>query len=154
MLIGAVMAGCGSQPRTWPARTEPVTVATATPAGYVETTDEPPSRATIPGLERGTASFYSGHLAGRRTANGERYDPNKMTAAHRTLPFGTWVEVRKAVDGRRVVVRINDRGPYAKDRIIDLSHKAAARLGILREGWAEVEIRTLAETAQASERPR
>src|SRR5689334_11642790 len=84
-------------------------------------------------FQRGYATFYARRFAGRRTANGERYNPSEMTAAHRTLPFGTLVEVRRADgDDRRVVVRVNDRGPYGVDRIIDLSRRAAEELGILR----------------------
>jgi rare lipoprotein A len=90
------------------------------------------------------ATYYSPHLAGRKTASGDRYDPALYTAAHRTLPFGTMVEVKRS-DGRRVVVRINDRGPFGDpDRIIDLSHRAAQDLGILREGTARVEVRVVA----------
>jgi rare lipoprotein A len=88
----------------------------------------------------GLATYYSSRLAGRKTANGDRYDPSLLTAAHRTLPFGTMVEVRRA-DGRRVVVRINDRGPFGDpDRVIDLSRRAAEELGILKEGKVRVEL--------------
>lgn len=154
MWVGTALTlfGCASTSNTWPAPEEPT--ANASPAGVPataeQTADDDPLRSSIPGLQRGTASYYSNHLAGRKTANGERYDPNQMTAAHRTLPFGTWVEVRRAADGRRVVVRINDRGPFAKDRIIDLSRKAASQLGMLHSGRAEVEIRMLAQTANTS----
>jgi rare lipoprotein A len=90
--------------------------------------------------ETGLATYYASSLAGRRTANGERYDPTLLTAAHRRLPFGTLVEVRRR-DGRRsVIVRINDRGPWVKNRIIDLSRRAAEALGIVEAGKAMVEI--------------
>jgi rare lipoprotein A len=90
--------------------------------------------------ETGIASYYSSRLAGRRTASGERYDPHLLTAAHRQLPFGTLVEVRRR-DGRRsVIVRINDRGPYVDNRVIDLSLRAAEALGIVHAGKAPVEI--------------
>jgi rare lipoprotein A len=94
------------------------------------------------------ASFYSSHLAGRRTASGERYDPRALTAAHRSLPLGTLVRVTR-IDGggtpvsRPVVVRVNDRGPYAAGRILDLSLEAARRLGMLRAGVARVRIEVL-----------
>jgi rare lipoprotein A len=79
-------------------------------------------------------------LAGRPTASGERYDPSLLTAAHRRLPFGTLVEVRRR-DGRRsVIVRINDRGPWVTGRVIDLSRRAAEALGIVHAGKAMVEI--------------
>jgi rare lipoprotein A len=95
-------------------------------------------------LEVGRASYYADSLAGHATASGERYDPNAMTAAHRTLPLGTIVEVTQQ-DGRSVRVRVTDRGPYAADtkRIVDLSRRAAEELGILRVGVAEITLRVI-----------
>jgi rare lipoprotein A len=93
-------------------------------------------------FQKGRASFYSDRLAGRSTATGELYDPAALTAAHRTLPFGAVVDVARA-DGRHVAVRINDRGPHARGRIIDLSRRAARELGMVREGVAEVVLRVL-----------
>ncbi|WP_419808188.1 septal ring lytic transglycosylase RlpA family protein [Sphingomonas sp.] len=90
----------------------------------------------------GIASWYGAAFAGRRTASGERFDPRAMTAAHRTLPFGTLVEVTALATGRALVVRINDRGPGRGDRLIDLSQAAARRLGIDREP-SRVSVRTL-----------
>jgi rare lipoprotein A len=89
-------------------------------------------------IERGMASWYGDRHHGRRTANGEPFDMNALTAAHRTLPFGTRVRVLNPANGASVVVRINDRGPYAQGRIIDLSRAAAERLGLLREGVGAV----------------
>ncbi len=97
----------------------------------------PPSEPARTGVERGRASYYSDKLAGRKTASGERYDPQKLTAAHRTLAFGTIVEVARS-DGRSVRVRINDRGPYADARVIDLSRRAAEQLGMIRAGVVDV----------------
>lgn len=92
----------------------------------------------------GNATWYGSAFAGRKTANGERFDPNLYTAAHRKLPFGTWVEVKRVDTGRVVRVRINDRGPWGhEDRIIDLSRKAAQDLDIVRAGVARVEIRVV-----------
>ena len=92
----------------------------------------------------GNATWYGGAFAGKKTANGERFDPRLYTAAHRKLPFGTWVEVRRVDTGRVVRVRINDRGPWGhEDRIIDLSRKAAEDLDIVRAGVARVEIRVV-----------
>jgi rare lipoprotein A len=92
----------------------------------------------------GNATWYGGAFAGKKTANGERFDPNQYTAAHRKLPFGTWVEVRRPDTGRVVRVRINDRGPWGhEDRIIDLSRKAAEDLDIVRAGVARVEVRVV-----------
>jgi rare lipoprotein A len=94
--------------------------------------------------QTGFATFYARRFAGRRTANGERYNPSDLTAAHRTLPFGTLVEVRRADgDARRVVVRVNDRGPYGQNRIIDLSRRAAEELGIVHDGKVKVELRLM-----------
>jgi rare lipoprotein A len=103
--------------------------------------------ATAPNVtadQAGLATWYGGSFAGKKTANGERFDPTKYTAAHRKLPFGTWVEVRRADTGRTVRVRINDRGPWGDDRrIIDLSRKAAEDLDVVREGVAKVELRVV-----------
>lgn len=91
-------------------------------------------------VEEGVASFYGDAFHGRTTANGETYDKNKLTAAHRSLPFGTRVKVFNLDNGRSVRVRINDRGPYAKGRIIDLSEAAARKLGIEEDGTAKVRL--------------
>lgn len=101
-------------------------------------------------VQHGFASYYGRRFIGRRTANGEHYDPNKLTAAHRTLPFGSWVEVRANSTGRHVVVRINDRGPYVSGRVIDLSRRAAEELGIVTQGSAPVELRLLGAIAKTS----
>ena len=93
-------------------------------------------------LEEGKASYYSDKLAGRPTANGEPYDPRALTAAHRTLPFGTKVDVARP-DGRHVTVRINDRGPHKRGRVIDLSRRAAEEIGLVKEGVGEVALRVV-----------
>ena len=90
-------------------------------------------------IERGIASWYGSKFDGRRTASGERYDMTELTAAHPTLPFGTRVGVRNTRTGREVVVRINDRGPFSKNRIIDLSSAAAREVGVVGPGTASVE---------------
>lgn len=84
------------------------------------------------------ASWYGPGFHGKRTANGERFDMNALTAAHRTLAFGTRVLVRNTLNGREVVVRINDRGPRVKERIIDLSKAAAEALDVVGAGQAPV----------------
>jgi rare lipoprotein A len=89
----------------------------------------------------GVASWYGGDFQGRLTADGEVYDMHKLTAAHPQLPFHTIVEVESLDTGRRVLVRINDRGPFLKDRIIDLSFAAATRLGMVERGTADVRLR-------------
>lgn len=97
----------------------------------------------------GLASWYGARYQGRVTASGERFDMKQLTAAHRSLPFGSKVLVSCPSTGRSVVVRINDRGPTPPRRIIDLSREAARKLGILRQGVAEVAIRRLVPDAQA-----
>lgn len=88
----------------------------------------------------GPASWYGGKFHGRRTANGERFNKNELTAAHRSLPFGTRVRVTNQHNGRTVVVRINDRGPFVGNRVIDLSRAAAETVGMLRSGVAPVRL--------------
>ena len=93
--------------------------------------------------ERGIASWYGRDFHGRRTSGGEPYDMYAMTAAHKTLPLPTYAEVTHLDTGNRVVVRINDRGPFVEGRIIDLSYAAALKLGIAGAGIARVEVRAL-----------
>lgn len=88
----------------------------------------------------GMASFYSNKFNGNKTASGEIYHQSRLTAAHKTLSFGTQVKVTNLVNNRSVVVRINDRGPYAKGRIIDLSRGAARKLGMIKQGVVKVKI--------------
>ena len=95
---------------------------------------------TTASAEEGAASYYSDSLHGNPTASGESYDKNAMTAAHQTLPFGTKVRVTNLSNNKSVVVRINDRGPHTKDRVIDVSGAAAKKLGLLDSGTAEVSI--------------
>ncbi|WP_263260380.1 septal ring lytic transglycosylase RlpA family protein [Pseudomonas sp. RIT-PI-S] len=93
--------------------------------------------------EEGLASYYGARHHGLRTASGEPFDQNSLTAAHRTLPFGTQVQVTNLDNARSVVVRINDRGPRARKRVIDLSRGAAERLGMTDDGTARVRIQRL-----------
>jgi rare lipoprotein A len=88
----------------------------------------------------GTASYYGEHFDGRPTASGEPFDMRKFSAAHRTMRLGTLVRVTNMDNGRSVDVCVNDRGPYAKDRVLDLSYAAAKELGVLAEGTAPVRI--------------
>ncbi|MBN1297106.1 septal ring lytic transglycosylase RlpA family protein [bacterium] len=105
--------------------------------------------ATVPTAPRsgdsieGFASWYGRKYHGRRTASGERYDMFAFTAAHPTLPFGTRLRVTHENSGRSVIVRVNDRGPWVADRIIDLSYRAAKEIGMLEEGVAAVQIEIL-----------
>lgn len=99
-----------------------------------------PGSSGVKAHEKGTASWYGVRFHGRRTANGERFDMNELTAAHPSLPFGTLLEVRNVRTGRSVVVRVNDRGPFSKNRIIDLSFAAAREIGLVLSGTAPVEL--------------
>lgn len=94
-------------------------------------------------VQQGTASWYGTKFHGNKTSNGEVYDMYKMTAAHKTLPIPTYVEVRNLDTNKKIIVRINDRGPFHGDRIIDLSYAAAAKLGTLKNGTSSVEIRAI-----------
>ncbi|WP_095107808.1 septal ring lytic transglycosylase RlpA family protein [Pseudomonas sp. Irchel 3E20] len=91
----------------------------------------------------GTASYYGAKHHGKRTASGEPFDQHALTAAHRQLPFGTRVKVTNVNNDKTVVVRINDRGPHVRGRLIDLSRAAAQQLGMLRSGTARVRVQAL-----------
>lgn len=97
------------------------------------------------GEERGIASWYGNPYHGRRAANGEVYDMEKLTAAHRTLPFGTFVEVRNLDNGNSVTVRVTDRGPFVDGRIIDLSKAAAREIDLIGPGIANVHLKIVSE---------
>jgi len=94
-------------------------------------------------IEEGQASYYGHQFQGRATASGEIYDENKLTAAHKTLAFGTMVRVTNLNNGKKVVVRVNDRGPFVKGRIIDLSYKAAGDIGMIAAGVVPVRVEVL-----------
>jgi rare lipoprotein A len=106
---------------------------------------QPAAPEPIRELKPGKASYYGKWHQGRKTASGEKFNKNDLTAAHRTLPMGTWVRVTNTRNDRWVIVRINDRGPYHKKRIIDLSHAAADRIGMVRGGVAPVRLEVIAE---------
>lgn len=96
-------------------------------------------------LEQGKCSWYGPGFHGRKTASGERFNTNAMTAAHKTLPLGSEVEVTNVRNGRTIRVRINDRGPFIKGRIIDLSYAAAKALDTVRAGTGDVQIRIISK---------
>jgi rare lipoprotein A len=110
-----------------------------------ETVPPAPSAPQETVLGRGSASYYAAKFDGRRTASGERFDNDAMTAAHRTLPFGSLVRVTNVANGRSVIVRINDRGPFTRGRMIDVSHAAAEELGLVARGHATVELALIAD---------
>jgi rare lipoprotein A len=112
-----LLAGCASQDDS-----------TIDPHGYDET---------------GIASFYGSAHQGKRTASGERFDQHDLTAAHRRLPFGTRVKITNLSNDRSVVVRINDRGPHTRNRLVDVSRAAAEQLGMIGNGTAKVRIQDL-----------
>lgn len=114
--------------------------ATTRPGGPVTAATHPDAGQRIVGL----ASWYGQQHHGRKTASGETYDMNQMTAAHRTLPFGTRVRVTNVENGRSVVVRVNDRGPHVSGRVLDLSFRAATALDMVGAGVARVEAVVLA----------
>ena len=108
--------------------------------GCASTKPVPPREAEV---LRGVASWYGEEFAGRTTANGEIFDPALLTAAHRTMPFGTVVDVKNPKTAQTVRVRVNDRGPYVGNRVIDLSYAAARQIGLVEPGVGEVEIRVV-----------
>jgi len=146
-LFVVLVASCEASTPPKPVETpvvlaEPVVTASVTAPPPVETVEVP--RSTNPVFESGFASWYGAALAGHKTASGQRFDPSKLTAAHRTLKLGTWVEVKRTDNGRVVRVLVNDRGPVSHRFVIDLSSEAARQLGMLKMGVAPVELRLVA----------
>lgn len=154
------LAGCAREPlRPAP---PPTPVPAPAPGSAAEPGDEPRARSGNPPfyevggrryvvlptaagyVEQGIASWYGPNFHGGRTATGETYDMNAMTGAHPTLPLPAWVRVTNLENGRSVVVRLNDRGPFARGRIIDLSRAAAEKLDMIQSGTARVEVQSLA----------
>ena len=99
--------------------------------------------ASVGDTETGIAAYYSNVFHGRRTASGERYDKNAYTAAHKRLPFGTRIRIMNLENGKSVVVKINDRGPRSKERIIDVSRRAARDLDFVRKGLTKVRLEVI-----------
>lgn len=143
-----MLYSCPPGSRTLVAGVALLAVAAAACAGGGEMTGEGASAT-------GEASYYADKFAGRETASGDIYDPDEMTAAHRQLPFGTRVRVTRLDrdDEPSVVVRINDRGPFAGDRIIDLSKAAARRLDMIAAGVVPVRVTVLDRPASADTEP-
>jgi len=137
------LVGCGSVGEPPPREPAPAVVTTASATASATTPETAAASPVIepsnaPVFERGYASWYGAALAGHPTASGERFDPDKLTAAHRTLKLGTWLEVRRTDTGHIVRVRVNDRGPFKSGRVIDLSASAAEALGMMQRGVAPV----------------
>ena len=112
----------------------------------------PPTPARVGWTQQGIASWYGHPYHGRRTSGGEVYDMDKLTAAHLSLPFGTWVRVTNLANNNSVEVKINDRGPFVKRRIIDLSREGAKRIGMIGPGTARVRVRVVATPSMAYKR--
>ncbi|WP_277182906.1 septal ring lytic transglycosylase RlpA family protein [Caballeronia sp. BR00000012568055] len=137
------LGGCAAHqaPEPAPVVEEPLITSTVEPDEVApsDATSDAPSIQPV-SFEVGKATYYARKFQGRRTANGERYDMHAYSAAHRTLPFGSYVRVTNVVTGRSVIVRINDRGPFVKDRVIDLSFAAATIIRLQRAGSAKVKL--------------
>ncbi len=134
--------------RAFSAMLLPLLLTASAAAQEAEITDNPIVEIVQPADEEteiggGMASYYGNELAGNRTASGERFNPSHMTAAHRTLPFGSMVRVTNVANGDSVIVRINDRGPFSHGRVIDVSHAAAREIGMHRSGTARVKLALL-----------
>ena len=99
-------------------------------------------------VQKGIASYYHDSLHGRKTASGQRYNKHRLSAAHKTLPLGTKIRVTDTKTGRSIVVRVNDRGPFVKGRVVDLSKAAAQELGIINRGIAKVDVKVLSRPQQ------
>ncbi len=141
--IGLAAFGCATQPVEAPVETPtpsaspaPAPTPTPTPTPTPLPTPTPPKEEAA--LECGEASYYADSLAGNPTASGAPYSVSKKTAAHRTLPFGTKLKVKRQDTDDSVVVTVNDRGPYAHNRIIDLSRAAATEIDLILAGHADV----------------
>lgn len=128
-------AGCTPAPRYTSGPPSPPAGSAVGPSGKA-VGERPPVGTRI----RGIASFYADEFNGRKTSNGETFDMHGLTCAHQTLPFNTWIEVRSLKNGRTVMVRVNDRGPFVGNRIIDLSLGAARELRMEQDGIQEVEL--------------
>lgn len=130
--------------RVFSAMLMPLLLTVSAAAQEVEVTDNPIADIVDETeIGSGVASYYGNELAGNRTASGERFDPGQLTAAHRSLPFGSMVRVTNTSNGDSVVVRINDRGPFSRGRVIDVSTAAAREIGMHRSGTARVKLALL-----------
>jgi rare lipoprotein A len=134
-VLALAPAGCGA--RSTRGAEEPTEASSEEQVSSFRGGVSPSGATVLAPPQKGKATYYSDKLTGRKTASGERYDPRAMTAAHRTLPFGTVVEVSRQ-DGRWVRLRINDRGPFTRGRIVDLSRAAAEDIGLIQAGVADV----------------
>ena len=119
----------------------------AAPLAPAHTASSSASASGAARAQLGVASFYGHGFAGRPTASGETFDPTQLTCAHRTFPFGTWLKVTNLANGKSVIVRVNDRGPFTKHRVIDVSEGAAKKLDMIATGTAHVKLEVVTATA-------
>ncbi|HVW53148.1 MAG TPA: septal ring lytic transglycosylase RlpA family protein [Trinickia sp.] len=170
LFVAGTFTGCAVQPTTQTSRAGAVPAvaqaanapvafggASAAPAAHDKSlADAQPIDENAPDVsdfkQVGRASWYGGRFVGRKTASGERYDMNAMTAAHKTLPLASYVRVTNTSNHKSVVVKINDRGPYVRGRIIDLSYAAAKMLGLQHVGTGRVKIEGLSQEEARAER--
>lgn len=165
LLCRALVSAFGrAPPAAWAARLAPVLALmslvgckreqppppTPVVAQTAPTSPKPKPQPRLGRAQIGFASWYGRAFAGKRTASGERFDPHDMTAAHRTLPLGSIARVTNTETGHFVHVEVNDRGPYAHGRILDLSRRAAARLGITDAGVARVKVQAVLVPAEGA----
>ncbi len=170
MLLAITLSGCGTSPDSdldyGPSGTVDVShIPNATPKNEPRSRYGNPKSYVVLGkryyvkstsqgyVERGIASWYGGKFHGRRTSSGETYDMYGMTAAHTSLPLPTYVQVTNLANGRSVIVKVNDRGPFHNNRIIDLSYTAASKLDILKKGTGMVEVVALSPGQPARPAP-
>jgi len=148
VLAGFFLIACGG--KKTPATTEPgKQKATQRPYTVLGKRYEP-LKSHVGFTQEGIASWYGKDFHGKKTSNGEVYDMHAMTAAHKTLPLGVFVKVRNRDNGKEAIVRVNDRGPFVKNRIIDLSYSAAKKLGVDAKGTAPVRIEALGYRASGA----
>ncbi len=142
LALSLLLAACTSDPRY--TRDLRASSGGKKPSGRVSAAPKQPAgEFRVNQVLKGSASWYGPKFHGRPTASGEIFDMDDMTAAHKTLPLGTWVQVTNTANGRKVEVKVNDRGPFAGNRILDLSREAARRLDFIQAGVTDVEIRIL-----------
>lgn len=158
----ATLVACGGVDTIRPRQLDPDNIADAVPGDEPRSAYGNPDSYVVDGkryytlrtaegfAERGIASWYGDPFHGRRTSSGEVYDMYRMTAAHKQLPLPTYVEIRNLDNGRTATVKVNDRGPFKDNRVIDLSYAAALKLGVVAKGTAFVEIRALNARGEAT----
>jgi len=165
LLLCALLSACGGVGGGRTPQLDPDNIADAVPTNEPRSRYGNPDSYVIDGkryytlrtadgfAERGIASWYGNPFHGRRTSSGEPYDMYRMTAAHKQLPLPTYVEVRNLENGRTATVKVNDRGPFKDNRVVDLSYAAALKLGVVAKGTAFVEIRAVGSNGQVSSAP-